>query len=134
MDARRNHALALAAISAIVAGSVLGVSPAVARPTDPGSASESLGYTVRDTARHKPDMDACYSGHFCVEINDKTYDFFRCGTFPVSGWVGAGLVFNNQTPGQWASLRDKNLDTYKTLKSGFNGYVDMTPVYFVQPC
>lgn len=103
-----------------VAGASIASSPAAdARPVDPAPAKVAA---------------ACAYGHFCVTHNGRTDDYYRCGTFPVSGWTGTGYVYNNQTPGTWAELLDRNHEVWRYVPNQKGGYEDLNPVWYVKPC
>ncbi|WP_405060605.1 hypothetical protein OG474_02945 [Kribbella sp. NBC_01505] len=119
------RSIALAAVT-LVTGSLLACTTAAAQQVDPG-------FVVRTNVPGK--AINCESGHFCVNINGRTYDYYRCGIYPVSGWVGPGYGWNHQTGNVWAAVLMQDRKTvWRWFPPNAQGYEDMTPVYFVQPC
>ncbi|MEV8378116.1 hypothetical protein AB0P21_35585 [Kribbella sp. NPDC056861] len=123
----------IAVAFAVVATSFAGTTVASARPADPAPTQTPAPQTQAQPQAQAPAATCAY-GHFCVTHNGRTDDFYRCGTYPVTGWTGTGYVYNNQTPGTWAQLLTRTKEVWRYVPNQVGGYEDLNPVWYVKPC
>ncbi|MER5509391.1 hypothetical protein ABT052_29250 [Streptomyces sp. NPDC002766] len=78
---------------------------------------------------------SCAYGHFCgVDDYGHSFDVYKCGVRTPIGLSGPGEMFNNQTPGTYATWYYANGNWAGTVKSGAHAYIDWTPIWWVQAC
>jgi hypothetical protein len=126
---RKLIAVAFAVVASSFATSFASTTVAVARPADPVPTQTQAAQTQTPAP-----AAACAYGHFCVTHNGRTDDYYRCGTYPVSGWTGTGYVYNNQTAGTWAQLLTRTKEVWRYVPNQVGGYEDLNPVWYVKPC
>jgi len=83
----------------------------------------------------KPATIPCRYGHVCgVDGHGQRFDLSKCGEKVPIGLSGPGEFFNNQTPGTWVTWYWADGTVYGRDASGQAGYIDWTPIWWVQAC
>ncbi|WP_405061716.1 hypothetical protein OG474_08710 [Kribbella sp. NBC_01505] len=91
------------------------------------------GYTV--TARTVgAKLAACRYGHLCVYTPSRTFDYYQCDIYPVTGYTGNGSYVNNQTSGTMTTFLRSNYSIYIASIAYSSGNANWDPVYYVNVC
>jgi hypothetical protein len=81
-------------------------------------------------------VNACPPGRFCTWIREGEYytmfQFYRCGVYSLSGWLGVTNFFNNQNVN--VELLGSRHEVLRTEWPGLKFITNWDPVFYINLC